>query len=302
MKFSRKVTQAFLFLLLKAITFVSRALPWHIGVYFGGLLGGVTYHILRRERKRSIEGLQVAFGETKSMSELETISKRNFKNLGKGLIEILNLHRLTPERVQSLISIEGEEYLQEAVNRGEGTILVTGHIGNWELLAAGLCIRGHRIHAIAAPILDHRIDEWIVQLRSRLKVETISRGAPSSSRKILSVLRRQEILGLLIDQDAKVDGVFVNFFNKKAYTPAGAAQLALRKGVTTMMCFVTRLPGDRHHITIQKPIHLIRTGDGEKDIEMNTALFTSRIEEQIKQYPDQWVWMHRRWKTKPPKK
>jgi KDO2-lipid IV(A) lauroyltransferase len=118
----------------------------------------------------------------------------------------------------------------------------------------------------------------------------------------LGVLRKKEILGLLIDQDTQTNGVFVNFFNKKAYTPGGAAQLALKSGATTLMCFVTRLPNNRHRITIEKPMTLTKTDDYQKDIEVNTARFTSRIEEHIKQYPDQWVWMHRRWKTKPEEK
>ena len=225
------------------------------------------------------------------------IEKKNFCNLGKGLIEILNLHRLKKDHVETLISVEGEEYLKAAEASGQGTILITGHIGNWELMAAALSIRGYRLHVIAAPLYDPRIDDLIIKLRERFNIETISRGSPSSSRKILNVLRSKEILGLLIDQDTKVDGVFVDFFNKKAHTPAGAAQLALRSGAATMMCFVTRLPGDRHRITIEKPMHLFKSGDRERDIETNTAMFTKRIEEHVKHYPEQWVWMHRRWRT-----
>ncbi|HEY5599227.1 MAG TPA: lysophospholipid acyltransferase family protein, partial [Candidatus Manganitrophaceae bacterium] len=193
---------------------------------------------------------------------------------------------------------EGSEYLEAAAAEGKGMILITGHIGNWELMAAALSVRGYPLHVIAAPLYDPRIDEWIVRFRERFKIETISRGSPASSKKILGVLRKKEALGLLIDQDTRVDGVFVDFFNKKAYTPAGAAQLALRSEAATMMCFITRLPDDRHRITIEKPFLLTRTSDHEEDVKVNTARFTARIEEHIKHYPDQWVWMHRRWKTK----
>ncbi len=299
MKWSKRVSRSLLFSLLKFVGFFIRFLPWRLGVHFGGSLGTIAFYLLRRERKRSLESLQVAFGFEKSKQELLRIARRNFKNLGKGLIEILNLQYLTSDQIKSLILLEGEEYLKEAATAGNGTILVSGHIGNWELLAAGLCIRGYKVHAIAAPLFDPRIDEWIVRLRSKFNIETISRGSPSSSRKILNVLRKKEILGLLIDQDTKVEGVFVNFFNKQAYTPSGAAQLALRSGSTTMLTFVTRLPGDRHRITIHKPINLIKSGNRDTDIQSNTALFTACIEEHVKQYPDQWVWMHRRWKTKP---
>ncbi|MFQ5587669.1 MAG: lysophospholipid acyltransferase family protein [Nitrospiria bacterium] len=299
MKWSKRFVRNFLLFLLKGVSALTRLLPWRMAVYFGGQLGILAYFVLPREKRRSLEGLRTAFGAEKSEDVMGAIAKRNFCNLGKGLIEILNLKSLKKKQLEALISVEGEEYLKAAEAAGKGTILITGHIGNWELMAAALSIRGYRLHVIATPLYDPRIDELVVKLRAGFKIETISRGTPSSSRKILNVLRSKEILGLLIDQDTKVDGVFVNFFNKKAHTPAGAAQLALRSGAATMMCFVTRLPGDRHRITIEKPMRLVQSGNKAKDIEANTAMFTSRIEEHVKQFPDQWVWMHRRWKTKP---
>lgn len=301
MKLSKKILRSLIFFSLTSIAFLSRPLSWRWGVRLGGALGTVLFFFLRRERARSLEGLRIAFGNGKSDQELHQIIRRSFQNLGKGLIEILNFENLKPSQITSLITIDGEEYLEQAAREGNGTILITGHLGNWELMAAALALRGHPLHVIAAPLYDPRIDEWIVRLRSRFGVETISRGSPSSSKKILGVLRKKEVLGLLIDQDTKVNGVFVNFFNKKAYTPAGAAELALRSGAATMMCFITRLPNDCHRITIEKPITLIQSSDHAKDVEINTARFTSRIEEHVKQYPDQWIWMHRRWKTKPEK-
>src|SRR5579884_1076526 len=301
MKFSKKLIRSLIFASLTSVAFLTRPLPWKWGIRLGGFIGTLLYYLLRRERARSLESLRIAFGSDKPERELQQILKKSFQNLGKGLIEILKLENLNQDQIDSLITIEGEEYLDEAENEGNGTILITGHIGNWELMAAALSLRGYPLHVIAAPLYDPRIDEWIVRLRSRFQVETISRGSPSSSKKILGVLRKKEILGLLIDQDTKVNGVFVNFFNKKAYTPSGAAELALRSGAATMMCFITRLPNDHHRITIEKPMALVQSEEHAKDVEINTARFTSRIEEHIKQYPDQWVWMHRRWKTKPEK-
>lgn len=301
MKISKKLVRSFIFAALTSVAFLTRPLSWKWGVRLGGMIGALLYCLLRRERAKSLEGLRIAFGSDKPERELHQILKKSFQNLGKGLIEIINFGNLKPEQIESLITIEGEEYLKEAECEGNGTILITGHLGNWELMAAALSLRGYPLHVIAAPLYDPRIDEWIVRHRSRFQVETISRGSPSSSKKILGVLRKKEILGLLIDQDTKVNGVFVNFFNKKAYTPAGAAELALRSGAATMMCFITRLPNDHHRISIEKPMTLAQSAAHSKDVEINTARFTSRIEEHIKQYPDQWVWMHRRWKTKPEK-
>jgi Kdo2-lipid IVA lauroyltransferase/acyltransferase len=299
MKLYKKAVRTLIFISLRSVAFLSRSLSWQVGVRLGGWIGTLFFHLLQRERTKSLESLKIAFGSSKSERDLNEILKKSFQSLGKGLIEIINFQNLKEEEINALITIEGEEYLKEAEREGKGTILITGHIGNWELMAATLSVRGYPLHVIAAPLYDPRIDEWIVDLRARFDIETISRGSPSSSKRILSVLRKKEILGLLIDQDTQTHGVFVNFFNKKAYTPGGAAQLALKSGATTLMCFVTRLPNNRHRITIEKPMVLTQTDNHQKDIEVNTARFTSHIEEHIKQYPDQWVWMHRRWKTKP---
>ncbi|HZR47340.1 MAG TPA: lysophospholipid acyltransferase family protein [Candidatus Manganitrophaceae bacterium] len=298
MKFYKKNLRTFIFFSLRAVALLSRFLSWQIGIRLGGAIGTLLFFLLRRERARSRESLQAAFGAGRSERELNDIIKKSFQHLGKGLIEILNFQTLTEPEINALVEIDGEEYLKSAEAEGNGTILITGHTGNWELMAAALSLRGYPMRLIAPPLYDPRIDEWIVRLRARFEVETISRGTPSSSKKILEVLQKNEILGLLIDPEMQ-NGVPLNFFNKKAYTPGGAAQIALRSGAATLICFVTRLPNNRHRITIEKPMALTLTDDLQKNIEVNTARLTSRIEEHIKQYPDQWVWMHRRWKTKP---
>jgi len=297
MNIVKRFSRFSIFPLLKAVLFLSRLLPWRFKVTLGGGVGLLFFYISKRYRQLALENYKIAFGLDQSDDSSYKIIKKSFQNLGKSLIEILNLQCLNPQQVDDLILWEGEEYLKQA--EGEGIVLITGHIGNWELMGAMLSMRGYRLHAIAAPLYNARINGLIVNLRSRFNVGTINRGTPSSSRKILEILRKKEILALLIDQDTRVNGIFVPFFNKQAHTPTGAAQLALRSNARTVMAFITRLPDNRHRITIQKPIVLARTGDSKRDIEVNTALFTARIEQQIRVYPDQWVWMHRRWKTRP---
>jgi len=297
MNLFKRLSRASLFPLLKGISWVSRSLPWKLSVALGGGIGLLFFFISKRYRLLAFENYKMAFGLSQLDDSSYKIIKKSFKNLGQSLVEILNLQRLTRQQVDALILWEGEEYLKQ--EEGEGIVLITGHIGNWELMGAALSMKGYRLHAIAAPLYNDRMNSFIVNLRSLFNVGTINRGTPSSSRKILEILRKKEILALLIDQDTRVNGIFVPFFNKKAYTPTGAAQLALRSNAKTVMAFITRLPDNRHRITIQKPLTLSRTGDLKHDVEVNTALFTSRIEQHIRTYPDQWVWMHRRWKTRP---
>jgi KDO2-lipid IV(A) lauroyltransferase len=296
-RWQKQAVRGLVFWGLKGIALISRLFPWQWGVRFGGYLGRASFHFLSKERRTAQANIKMALGNERSPDELNRILRSNFENLGKGLIEILNMSRLRREELEELVELEGEEHLKRAYAEGQGVILITGHIGNWELMGAFLAHRGYPLHVIAAPLYDPRIDEWINQSRALFDIQTISRGTPSSSRKILAVLRKREILGLLIDQDTRVEGVFVDFFNRKAYTPSGAASLALRSGAVTLTCFIIRLPGNRHRITIQKPISLISTGDYQKDLVLNTALFTRSIEDYVRHYPEQWVWMHRRWKT-----
>ncbi len=298
MNLSKRFSRWGLFLFLKGISWITRPLPWRFGVTLGGAIGLLFFYLSSRYRNRSFESFKTAFGLNPSEDPARRIIQKSFKNLGKSLIEIFNLPYLKPHQMDALVVWEGEEYLKN--EKENGILLITGHIGNWELLGAALAARGYRLHAIGAPFHDPRMDHWMTRLRSLFGVETISRGTPSSSRKILEILRKKEMLALLIDQDTtKAEGVFVHFFNKKAYTPTGAAQLALRSNATAVTAFITRLSDDRHRITVEKPILLSRTADRKKDIETNTALFSSRIEQHIRAYPEQWVWMHQRWKATP---
>ncbi len=295
MRLSKKVFGWAAFFVLQSVAFLTRYLSWRLGVRMGGRVGVVLYYLLRRIRQQSIENFRIFYGHDRSDRELSQIVKRNFRNLGKNLIEILNLKHLKPHQIDPLVSIEGEEYLKEALSRRNGVILMTGHVGNWELMGCALAARGYPLNIMAAPLYGLHIDEWIIKLRLRFNIETISRGSSVSSKKISGVLHRKGILGLLIDSDAYVNGM--NLFNRKAYRPVGAARIALRSGAVAMIFFIARLPGDRHRITIHKPITFIRTADYEKDVEMNAHIITDMIETHVRQYPDQWVSIPRRWKA-----
>lgn len=297
----KQLVRGLVFFGLKGIALGSRMLPWGFGIWIGGQLGRLSFYLLSREKRIATTNIAFALGNEKTSGELEKVVQSSFENLGKGVIEILKMSRLRRGELDALVYLEGEEHLKRAYGEGRGVILITGHIGNWEMMAAILARRGYPLHVIAAPLYDPRIDDWISRSRNAFNIQTISRGAPSSSKKIISVLRKKEVLGLLIDQDTKVDGVFVEFFNRKAYTPSGAASLALRSDAAVLPCFIVRLPGNKHRITIQEPIRLIFSGDHGKDLVLNTALFTRAIEDCVRRYPEQWVWMHRRWKTEKPK-
>jgi KDO2-lipid IV(A) lauroyltransferase len=182
---------------------------------------------------------------------------------------------------------------------GRGVIFVTGHIGNWELLAALVARRGYDACVVATPVYDERIDQRLVAARAVHGVETIRRGSASAARQLLSALRRNAVLGMLIDQDTDVDGAFVPFFGRLAHTPIGAASLALRTDARVICGFLVREGTSRHRVVLDGPVELVRTGDPDRDAAENTIRLTQLIERHIRAHPDQWIWFHRRWKRRP---
>lgn len=267
------------------------------GVALGKYLGWTFFYLLSKERNRALQNIRFALGDVYSLEQCRRIIKNSFENLGKSAFEVLCLSWLTPIEISRLVSIEGEEYLKDAVSQGHGVIFVTGHLGNWEMGAASLAKLYHPTAILAAPVYDPQLEEVIVKIRRTHSIETFVRGNPGSIRRLLSTLREKGVVVLAIDQDTRVDGVFVPFFGREAYTPAGAAALALRTGAAVVIGFSLRMSDDRHRVVIQGPLDIVRTGDREADIKTNTARFTEMIERFIRNHPDQWVWMHKRWKT-----
>ena len=157
----------------------------------------------------------------------------------------------------------------------------------------------YAVSVVAAPIEPEAVNAQIVDLRSRLRVKTILRNRPGAAKELIRVFRENRTLGILIDQDTEVEGTFVEFFGRKAWTPTAAAQMAIKFHAPVLFGYIHRGPDDRHRIVIEGPIELIRTGDHGEDIKINTARFTTMIEQAIRMHPEQWVWMHRRWRRQP---
>ncbi|MFQ5455680.1 MAG: lysophospholipid acyltransferase family protein [Nitrospirota bacterium] len=277
---------------------VSSLLPMKFNIKLGGIIGGISFLVLRKPKKNSLNNIKLALDNVKTEKERKRIAKESFKNLGRSLFEVLHSCRINEKNIDDIITLKGEEYLKKERQNGKGIILIGGHVGNWELIVIALSLRGYKIKVVAAPIYDKRISDLIVRLRSHHNIETIIRGSRSAARQILSCLRNKEILAFLIDQDIpKVDGVFVNFFNKRCFTPSAPASIALKTNSKVMMAFTYREKEIyRHKVIIHKPIQLIKTGNLKEDIVSNTGIFSEFIEKYIRLFPEQWVWMHNRWK------
>lgn len=291
-----ELKRRFLKCILNAAVFAFPHLSAKSSLMFGAGLGYLSYFFLPRERKRALQNLAFALRDEKNADEIIKIARALFCNLGRNLSELLRFPNLTERNIDKLVKIKGKERIDNALRRGKGAIILTAHLGNWELMAAYLSLKGYRGSVVARRIYYEGFDEIISRLRASASVSVIYR---TSAREMLKCLHGNGLLGILSDQDTdKVDGVFVDFFGSPAYTPVGPVVLAMKTGAGIVPCFIVRENGS-HTIYVEEPMELSVTGDREKDVHVNTARCNKVIESYIRKYPSQWVWMHQRWKQKP---
>ena len=293
---NKKARRKVLYIILKAMSSLVLFLPARWVLPTGSLLGGIAYLVLSRERKNAIENLNIAFSHEKSARDIKRVCRESFQNLGINLIELLRFPKLDRENIDKLVTIKGEDRIDTAIENGKGAIMLTAHLGNWELLAAYAALKGYPINVVARNIYYEGYNDMLVRLRESKGMKVIYR---EDVKRMFHSLKNNELLGILADQDTdKVDGVFVKFFNELAYTPTGPVALSIRSGAPLIPCFIIRGNG-RHTIFVEEPLPILRTGDKDKDLLVNTERYTKVIEEWVRRYPSQWVWLHQRWKTKP---
>jgi len=274
-----------------------RSIPHTIGMRLGAFIGGLAYYVLPTERKRALEHLAIAFSEEKSLAERKKIAHACFQNLGRNAVETVNLKRIRND-VNFRITYEGKEYMDQALSLGRGAILLTAHVGNWELLGCFMAWSGYTLNAVARKISDSRLNRILLNFREGESVRVIQRDSPTAGRQLLKAIKNNEIVGILIDQDTTVKGVMADFFGKKANTPAGPAILARRRAVPVVAYHIYRVSDWEHRIVARPPFEIVQTDDISKDIETNTEIFNSVIEQFIREHPEQWVWHHRRWRRR----
>lgn len=275
-------------------------LPRRASVALGLLLGRIAYALPGGLNRTGRRNLQLAFPE-KSEADRGQLLRGSFENLGRLLGEFSQLPHATPEALRSLIEYDqvGLSHLREAEKNGRGIIFLTGHVGSWELLSFGWSALEYPISFLVRPIDNPRVEEMIEKIRTRFGNRAIDKK--SAARESLRVLREGGTLGILSDLNSQPhEGVFVPFFGKLACTTAGIATLALKTdAVVIPTCAVWDKQKQRYFFHGDPPVELVRTGDHRKDVELNTARFAAAMERMVRLYPEQWLWIHKRWKTRP---
>ena len=279
-------------------------LPFRAAWALGGLVGRVAWLVGRRDRELALKHLAFALPEL-SEDERRTIARGTFLHYAHGAAEVAQISRIDRDLERYVTYVgDGEGVLRGAHAAGKGLIFVTGHLGSWELLARRIVRSGIPSVVIAARSWHRRIDELAEDFRARGDVPTLFREDAGSGRALLKAMRAGKALGILIDQDTHVQSVFVPFFGHLASTPRAAADLALRFGCPVVVGWSRRRgpkAGDGYALEVEEVAFDRSPVDVEAEAVRITAACTESIERAIRQTPTEWVWMHRRWQTKPPK-
>lgn len=273
-------------------------LPRPLALRFGEWVGDLMYWCMPRRRAIGLKNLTIAFGAELSDQEKTQILHLTFRNLGKSIAEEVQFPNMGREYIQTKHALVGREHYLAACAQGKGVIFLTAHTGNWEMASHIQSAAGYPARLVVRPLDNPYLDRLVTQRRELFGNLSIARR--NGLKDILAALRNQETVGILMDQNTlRSRGIFVDFFGKPACTTPVIALLALRYHAPVLPAFVVRTGFDTHALYIQPPVEIVRTGDTPKDIEINTARFNKIIEDFIRQYPDQWFWIHNRWKIQP---
>jgi len=284
--------------LVRAALFVVEKLPIDVAGRLGSVVGHLVYRLAPKTRANALQSLSTAFPDWPSEAR-QDIARRCFAHLGRCVFELACIRQMDPRIGEWVEWTEDERLLLEkALARGRGVVFVSGHVGNWELLARRVALAGLPASTIAKESNDWRLTRIVERFRTQGRVESIWRGQRGAAKRMLRVLKSGGILGLLIDQDTAVQSVYVPFFGRPASTPRAAADLALRTGAAVVVGFCQRKEDGRYRLSM-KEISPLQTGDSNKDVAALTQVLTAEIEGAIRRTPEQWVWMHPRWKTQP---
>ena len=273
-------------------------LPLKISVRLAAILGIIAFDIVRIRRKVSLENLQKAFGDLYSMKERRRIGRRSYINFAKSMVEFASLNKPDRERLVELVTLKGRHHVDEALNRGKGIVVVTGHFGSWEFLGAAAVAHGFDVDFLVGEQGNKSVDDLMNNLRKRAGIGIISRGV--AARGIFTALKKKRLVALLSDQDARKHGIFVDFFGIPASTYPGAAQFAYRTRCPIIFCYIVRQGDESHETVFLPPIEVNPDADMDEEVMRLTAAHVKALEDCVRKHPEQYFWAHKRWKTKPP--
>lgn len=280
---------------LKALGLLPRSLARQTGAAFAAL----AYQVRTPLRRAAMFNLQLAFPDM-SESERKGIVRGMIRQIGWMAGEFSQFPKYTATNISQIVTIDGAKNFDCAQRRGKGVLFLTGHMSAWELAPFAHALYGHPLHFLVRPVANPRVDALINRYRCLSGNQPIEKNR--SARAILKVLSEGGTVGILADTNTSLDeGVFVDFFGRPACTTSGIARIALRTDAAVVPGFLAWDSNEKkYHLQFARALDLVRTGDEDADVRENTARFMAVIEAYVREHPNQWLWVHKRWKTRPP--
>ncbi|MBM3248242.1 MAG: lysophospholipid acyltransferase family protein [Candidatus Omnitrophica bacterium] len=280
---------------------IFRILPGKSIYGFADFVAKLGFVIAGKKRKHALESLNIAFGKEKDSKELKQIALASFEYMARGILELLYLIE-HPHLISRKVSIEGKGNLDKAIAEGKGVICVTAHFGNFPLMLFKFACDGYKTNCIMRIMRDQQVEDIFNKKRTDAGIGTIySQPRPECINKSLKALRNNELLFIQLDQNFGTGGVFVDFFGTKAATATGPVIFAMRTGAPILPMFMVRNRDNTHKMIIEPVLHLEEKATREETIVVNVSRITKIIEAYIRKYPEEWGWIHRRWKSRPTK-
>ena len=282
----------------RLLVVVLRVVPEGLAVRGGVLLGLLAGSVLRIRRKEVDEHLARVFPD-ESRAWRHRVARRSYMHLGREGVALFRMARWSEEELRSRTRVEGLEHIQRALDEGSGVVILTGHLGNWEVAGASVAARGIPLDVVGKGMSNRRFEADLFQARERLGMRVIE--MPEAPREVLRSLRRGRATAIVADQNMHRHGIFIPFFGRLAATARGPALFALRAGAPVIFGYTLRVPGWKQRYVIHiRPLEHEVTGDLEADVRSVMHAYHAALEEAIRSSPEQYLWQHKRWKTRPP--
>jgi KDO2-lipid IV(A) lauroyltransferase len=281
-----------------ALINLSNLFPRKWVLRFTGSLGRLAYKLFKEARQIAINNLTRVFHDKMSPDQIQALSKEVFEMIGRNAGDIIRAQPINSlEALSKFIKVEGEEHLEAACAKNNGVIIVTAHIGAFELIGSYLGLKGYRPHGVGTALKDERLNELLVNYRTSRGIIAIERGKETF--RMLKTLKKGGMVAILSDQDTRVKSRFINFMGRPAATPIGGTLLAQKTGASVVPIYIHLQPDLTQKISIYPEVALVGTGNEEEDLIENTQRISDTTEKAILENPAQWVWIHDRWKTRP---
>jgi KDO2-lipid IV(A) lauroyltransferase len=271
-------------------------MPRGLGLPLFSFLGTLVFYISDKERRRTIEHLEFIYGKEWDERKIKRTALAVFKNSGMNLFDGVHLACLTDDKLNKIVTHDSFEEVKNAYAKGKGVVAITAHVGCFEMQLHLYSRKGFKCFAIGRKFENEMVDDVVRKMRSGPDMEYMDKS--ENPRNVIRSLQKGKMMGVLVDQDTKVEGVFAGFLGHESFTPSGPIRLAMKLDLPAFVGITARMPGNKHHLFITPPLTLDNTGNFEADLISNVQKVNDIISEYIHKFPEQWVWMHKRWATK----